>query len=155
MNMVKASQKIGVKRRLEIVGQANDITVYDDFAHHPSAIQATLSALRTSVGNDRIICILEPRSNTMRLGVHGERIASALDDADYVYLFHDLHLSWDSESIMARLASPGQCLRDTDEIINGVVDQVRPGDHIVIMSNGGFENIHARLLTKLTRGTDH
>jgi len=145
----------GVKRRLEIVGQVNDITVYDDFAHHPSAIQATLSALRTSVGNDRVICILEPRSNTMRLGVHGERIASALDDADYVYLFHDLHLSWDSESIMARLASPGQCLRDTDEIINGVVDQVRPGDHIVIMSNGGFENIHARLLTKLTRGTDH
>lgn len=143
----------GVRRRLEVISRANDITVYDDFAHHPSAIEATLSALRLSVGNERIICIVEPRSNTMRLGVHGASLATAFDEADYVFLYHEMDLVWDSKSVVEKLKPPGQCIRSVDGIIDSVVRYARTGDHIVIMSNGSFANIHNRLVSALTGGT--
>jgi UDP-N-acetylmuramate: L-alanyl-gamma-D-glutamyl-meso-diaminopimelate ligase len=145
----------GVKRRLEIIGKTNGITVYDDFAHHPSAIEATLSALRVTVGRDRIICLVEPRSNTMRLGVHNERTARALDTADCIFIYHDLNLNWDSASLIDKLKPPGECLHGIDDIIQRVMTECRTGDHIVIMSNGSFANIHTRLLSALGRGSNN
>ena len=138
----------GVKRRLEILGTVNQITVYDDFAHHPTAIRATLNALRAAVGPARIICILEPRSNTMRLGIHASLIADALKPADATYIYCDNSSQWDPQSIVDDC---GECHISTsvDEIIKSVVSLATAGDHIVIMSNGGFANIHVRLLREL------
>jgi UDP-N-acetylmuramate: L-alanyl-gamma-D-glutamyl-meso-diaminopimelate ligase len=139
----------GVKRRLEVLGTVNNITVYDDFAHHPTAIRASLDALRAAVGTDKIICVLEPRSNTMRLGMHAPLIADALKPADVTYIYHDSGSRWDPHSILE--ADSGTChvLSSVDEIIKSLVTHARPDDHIVIMSNGGFANIHARLLQEL------
>ena len=139
----------GVKRRLEVLGTVNNITVYDDFAHHPTAIRASLDALRAAVGTDKIICVLEPRSNTMRLGMHAPLIADALKPADVTYIYHDSGSRWDPHSIVE--ADSGTChvLSSVDEIIKSLVTHARPDDHIVIMSNGGFANIHARLLQEL------
>lgn len=147
VNAVKSFN--GVKRRLEIVGTVNQITVYDDFAHHPTAILATLDALRATVETARIICILEPRSNTMRLGIHAPLIADALKPADVIYIYSESHSQWDPRSIADD--DCGECHFSTsvDEIINAVVSLAVAGDHIVIMSNGGFANIHARVLRKL------
>lgn len=135
----------GVKRRLEVLGTARGITLYDDFAHHPTAIEATLAGLRSSVRQQRIIAILEPRSNTMRMGCHQQTLASSLAAADYVFLYQPPELEWSLHSITAALDGRARVLDAVDDIVAQVVAMAAPGDHIVIMSNGSFGGIHARL----------
>lgn len=136
----------GVKRRQEVIGQINGITVYDDFAHHPTAIEETLQGLRQRVGQQRIIAILEPRSNTMRMGVHKDKIAAALSEADQVILFQPADIDWGLESVVSELGNKGQLFSTTDAIINELLAVMKPTDHVIIMSNGGFDGLHQRLL---------
>ncbi len=140
-----------VKRRLEVRGTANGVTVYDDFAHHPTAIAATLAALRARVGSARIIAVLEPRSNTMKLGVHRDTLAPSLSGADRVLLYRPADLGWDLGHVVAGLDGRGQAYATVQAIIEAIAAEARAGDHVLIMSNGGFENIHPRLLAELQR----
>lgn len=128
-----------VKRRLEIVGQHNDVTVYDDFAHHPTAIATTLAGLRAKVGNARIVVAMEPRSNSMRLGAHADALAPSLDDADEVVFLHRPELAWDAGKVVSSLKHHGRTVADVDELLSVLTETVRPGDHVVFMSNGGFD----------------
>ena len=139
----------GVKRRLEVIGTVNGITVYDDFAHHPTAIRATLEALRAAVGSARIICILEPRSNTMRLGVHTSLLGSAVEHADLIYVYADQNLTWDPRFLKDELGGRCHVCSSIDEILESVATTARAQDHIVIMSNGSFADIQSRLLITL------
>ncbi|MGO2012455.1 MAG: UDP-N-acetylmuramate:L-alanyl-gamma-D-glutamyl-meso-diaminopimelate ligase [Pseudoalteromonas sp.] len=139
---------ISPKRRMELKAQVNNINVYDDFAHHPTAIKTTLAGLRAKVGNDKIIAILEPRSNTMKMGVHQHILLDSLSAADEVYLFEPDNLSWSLKEQAERAGM--NCYADTNEIISEVAEQAAPQQHIVIMSNGGFEGIHQRLIDALT-----
>ncbi len=135
-----------VKRRLEVIGDRNGIRVYDDFAHHPTEIQETLTALRQHVGNQRIIAIVEPRSNTMRMGRHRHTLPGALSSANLTLLYQPPHIDWDVNS----LAADGvEVLPSVPAIIERVANEMANGDHIVIMSNGGFDNMAARLLKRV------
>ena len=138
-----------VKRRMENRGTVNDVTVYDDFAHHPTAIETTLGGLRKRVGQARIIAILEPRSNTMRMGVHKDLLAASLAQADHVMLYAPRDLGWDVTSVIAALGAKGQAFDDIQAIIKQVSALSRPGDQVLIMSNGGFGGIHEKLLKAL------
>lgn len=142
----------GVKRRLEQIGRPRGITVYDDFAHHPTAITATLEALRNSVGHARVLCVLEPRSNTMRLGVHAATLAQALNAADEVYLYADPALGWDPGKALAPLGAKAHVHDHIDALVAAVAAAAIAGDHIVIMSNGAFAGIHSLLLDALHKG---
>lgn len=135
-----------VKRRLETRGAVRGITVYDDFAHHPTAIAATLQALRARVGNQRILAVLEMRSNTMRMGVHRDTLAASLAQADKVLMLKPGDLNWNLERVTGALGGRGQAYAGVDEIIAALAREAKPQDHVLIMSNGGFGNIHARLL---------
>ncbi len=143
----------GIKRRMEVCGQIDGVTVYDDFAHHPTAIATTLQGLRAHVGDEPIIAILEPRSNTMRMGIHQHALAAALEQADKVLVYQPAGINWDMAAIFNRSAEHASLFSDTDEIVRTVVRLVheRAGDalHILVMSNGGFEDIHNRLLAAL------
>ncbi len=138
----------GIKRRMEIRGVINDITVYDDFAHHPTAIKLTLDGLRKNVGSKRIVAILEPRSNTMKMGVHKNSLAASLAEADDVYCYQADNLGWDMSAVLKN-ADTIQVFSSTQAIIDKIMLDIKPGDHIVIMSNGGFEGIHQRILDAL------
>jgi UDP-N-acetylmuramate: L-alanyl-gamma-D-glutamyl-meso-diaminopimelate ligase len=138
-----------VKRRLEVRGRAADVTVYDDFAHHPTAIAATLEALRARVGNARIIAVLEPRSNTMRLGVHRDTLGPSLALADRVHLLRSDDLTWNIERVIRGLEGRGQTHASVEAILDALEGELKPGDHVLVMSNGGFGGIHARLLDRL------
>ena len=140
---------INTKRRLEVRGKINDITVYDDFAHHPTAITLTLDGLRKNVGDAKIFAILEPRSNTMKMGVHKDSIAESLQKADQVLLFQSPDISWNVADHMNSLADKLTVFNSTDEIIKTIANEAVAGDHVLVMSNGGFENIHQRLLDAL------
>ena len=144
-----AGRFLGVKRRLEQLGTVKGIRVYDDFAHHPTAIAATLAALRLHVGDARILAVLEPRSNTMKLGAHSDELASSLGHADRVLMFRPGDLSWDLEAAVAALGEKCSIISGIDPIIESAVAWARPGDHVVIMSNGGFGGIHKRMLGAL------
>ena len=139
----------GIKRRMEVRGEVNGVTVYDDFAHHPTAIATTLAGLRKAVGDAPIVAILEPRSNTMRMGVHTTQLAAALQAADRVMLYKPDEIDWDMTAIVESLNGKAQQFDNTAAIIDAVVQQAAAGSHILVMSNGGFENIHARLLESL------
>ena len=139
----------GVKRRMEVIGEEKGVTVYDDFAHHPTAIETTLAGLRRRVGDARIIAVIEPRSNTMRMGVHKERLAPSVALADEVYWYQPENVSWGMDAVAEACQPAAYCLRDIDEIIARVVASANPGDHVVIMSNGGFAGIHGRLVAAL------
>jgi len=136
----------GVKRRMELRGEAGGVRVYDDFAHHPTAIRSTLHGLRRQVGSARIVAILEPRSNTMRLGVHKDELPDALAEADEVIVYAPANLGWDAGPVFARMGGKAVVLDSTEDIVRRVAAGARPGDHVLVMSNGGFENIHQRLL---------
>ncbi|WP_127475705.1 UDP-N-acetylmuramate:L-alanyl-gamma-D-glutamyl-meso-diaminopimelate ligase [Sulfurivermis fontis] len=138
-----------VRRRLELRGTAGGVAVYDDFAHHPTAIETTLAGLRNRVGAARILAVLEPRSNTMRLGVHRDTLGPSLAAADLVFLYHPSDLSWDLGAAAAALGERGIVYADIDAIVAAVRAAARPGDHVLVMSNGGFGGIHARLLAAL------
>ena len=137
-----------VKRRLEVRGQAGGVTVYDDFAHHPTAIETTLAGLRRKVGEARILAVLEPRSNTMKLGVMKDRLAGSLTRADRVYCYA-AHLGWDAAGALAPLGELVRVEEDLGQLVRLVAAEARPGDHVLVMSNGGFGGIHARLLQAL------
>jgi UDP-N-acetylmuramate: L-alanyl-gamma-D-glutamyl-meso-diaminopimelate ligase len=138
-----------VKRRMEVRGTVRGITVYDDFAHHPTAIRTTLAALRARVGDKRIVAVLEARSNTMRMGVHRAELAPALAGADQVILFQPADLPWDINIVTAALNGRARVFRSVDEIVTVLGQELRPDDQVLIMSNGGFDGIHAKLLARL------
>jgi len=137
------------RRRLETRGSVRDITVYDDFAHHPTAITATLEALRGRVGKARVIAVLEPRSATMRMGVHRDTLAASLRDADRVYLYASADIGWDVAAVATALGSKATLVTDIAELVHAIVKEVRPSDHILVMSNGAFGGLHEKLLSAL------
>jgi len=139
----------GTKRRMELRGEAGGVRVYDDFAHHPTAIRTTLAGLRARVGDARIIAVLEPRSNTMRLGVHAAELPGALTQADRVLVHAPGDLRWEPRKLLAPLGPRCQVLDSVEGVLGALVAEVRPGDQVLIMSNGGFGNIHQRLLDAL------
>ncbi|RAT13374.1 UDP-N-acetylmuramate:L-alanyl-gamma-D-glutamyl-meso-diaminopimelate ligase, partial [Lonsdalea quercina] len=138
---------INARRRLEQRGTANGITVYDDFAHHPTAILATLAALRSKVGGTaRILAVLEPRSNTMKLGHCKTELAPSLGRADEVFLFQPQHISWQVAEVAEACVQPTHWSADIDTLVDMIAKTAQPGDHVLVMSNGGFGNIHEKLL---------
>jgi UDP-N-acetylmuramate: L-alanyl-gamma-D-glutamyl-meso-diaminopimelate ligase len=139
----------GVRRRMEVRGSVAGITVYDDFAHHPTAIETTLDGLRRRIGAQRLIAVLEPRSNTMKLGTHAQALGSSLAQADRVWLYQGPGVQWDVAGSVAALGERAAVVRDLDELIGRLVETSQPGDHVLIMSNGGFGGIHAKLLERL------
>ena len=139
----------GVKRRMEIRGVIGEVTVYDDFAHHPTAIATTLSGLRARVGAARIIAVLEARSNTMKLGVHREQLAPALELADHTWFLNSPDLGWDLRGAVSGLGDRALFAPSVDELVKGLAAESRPGDHILVMSNGGFGGLHDKLLAAL------
>ncbi|MGQ0594214.1 MAG: UDP-N-acetylmuramate:L-alanyl-gamma-D-glutamyl-meso-diaminopimelate ligase [Gammaproteobacteria bacterium] len=149
----------GVKRRLERLAVARGITVYDDFAHHPTEIAATLSALRRQAGQNveikraRILAVFEPRSNTMRMGLHAGALAGAFRDADLSFLYSPPDLRWDLLAETAVLGTRRRVSGDIAEIVMQVAELARPGDQVVVMSNGGFGGIHERLVAALGSGS--
>jgi len=142
----------GVKRRLEVRGKVAGITVYDDFAHHPTAIATTLQGLRQHA-DGRLLAIFEPRSNTMRMGVHRESLAESLSAADGVWLFEPENLGWNISDVSAHIRAPVAVAGDIDVLVDSVIAAVQPGDRLVVMSNGSFGGIHEKLLTAL--GENH
>jgi UDP-N-acetylmuramate: L-alanyl-gamma-D-glutamyl-meso-diaminopimelate ligase len=134
---------------MEIRGVIDQVTVYDDFAHHPTAIATTLNGLRARVAGARIIAVLEPRSNTMKLGVHREQLAPALALADRTWFLNSPDLGWDLPSAVAALGSRVFFAASVDALVKGLADDSRPGDHILVMSNGGFGGLHDKLLAAL------
>lgn len=138
-----------VKRRMEIFGELNGITVYDDFAHHPTAIATTLEGLRAKVGSARVLAVLEPRSNTMRMGVMKDTLAASLVSADQVYCYAPANLGWDAAAALSALGDKVHTLSDIDSLTNALASEAKPGDHIVIMSNGSFAGLHDKLLARL------
>lgn len=143
---------INAKRRLEVKGEVNGIMVYDDFAHHPEAIQATLGALRDKVGGGvRILAVLEPRSNTMKMGVHKEEIAPSLVRADYIFLLQPDNIPWEVVEIANKCVQPAKWTAHLDKLIDLIVEEAKPTDHILVMSNGSFGGIHQKLLDKLAQ----
>ena len=143
----------GVKRRMEVRGEVNGITVYDDFAHHPTAIATTLQGLRRRVGDARILLLLEPRSNTMRMGVHRDSLAASMQGADCIWLHEISGLDWPLSEVAADTGIPTRVSDSVSQIVAAVVREARPDDHILIMSNGSFEGIHEKLLAALQYGT--
>jgi UDP-N-acetylmuramate: L-alanyl-gamma-D-glutamyl-meso-diaminopimelate ligase len=142
----------GVKRRMELRGEVRGIAVYDDFAHHPTAIASTIDGLRRKVGDKRIVAVLEPRSATMRMGVHRDTLGPSLAAADAVWLFAPPDLGWDADAVVASLGGKGHLARSLDELVDGLAGNTSTGDQVLIMSNGGFGGLHGKLLEALARG---
>ncbi len=140
------------RRRMEVRGVVRGVTVYDDFAHHPTAIEATLRALRARAGSARILAVLEPRSATMRMGVHRDTLAGSLAAADQVFLFQPPGLGWDLATVAGALGTRGRVHDDVDRLAAAVAAEATSGDHVLLMSNGGFGGLHERLLVLLGRG---
>ena len=138
------------RRRQEVRGEINGIQVIDDFAHHPTAIAATLKGLRAATTKGRLLAVIEPRSNTMRLGALRERLVESVADADSVFWFQPVGLDWSMEELVATQGARAQLHNDIDKLVAAVVMQASPLDRIVVMSNGGFEGVHERLLAALT-----
>jgi UDP-N-acetylmuramate: L-alanyl-gamma-D-glutamyl-meso-diaminopimelate ligase len=139
----------GIARRMQLRGEVNGVRVYDDFAHHPTAIATTVDGLRRRVGGARIIAVLEPRSNTMKMGVHQNTLGPSLLGADEVWLFTPPDLGWDAGPIVASLGKRGHSSRDIGSLATELAKSARPGDHVLIMSNGGFGGLHGKLLAEL------
>ena len=137
-----------VKRRMEVRGIVNNITVYDDFAHHPTAIATTVGGLRHKIGSARILAVLEPRSNTMKLGVMKDALPGSLKDADLVFCYAG-NLGWNARGALAPLGSKAIVEDDLGVLIEKIAAAAQPGDHILVMSNGGFGGIHEKLLKRL------
>lgn len=144
-----------VKRRMEVRGVVNNITVYDDFAHHPTAIATTVAGLRRKVGGERILAVLEPRSNTMKLGTMKEALPGSLVDADLVFGYgaktgKDV-LGWNLGEALAPLGSKAGTYDELDVLVQAIVKVARPGDHVLVMSNGGFGGVHQKILDVLSQ----
>ncbi|GGW27387.1 UDP-N-acetylmuramate:L-alanyl-gamma-D-glutamyl-meso-diaminopimelate ligase [Vreelandella hamiltonii] len=138
------------RRRQEVRGEVNGIQVIDDFAHHPTAIAATLQGLRAATPRGRLLAVIEPRSNTMRLGALRERLNDSVADADHSFWFQPAGVEWSMDSLVEAQGSRASLYRDIDALVQAVVAQASPLDRIVVMSNGGFDGVHERLLAALT-----
>jgi UDP-N-acetylmuramate: L-alanyl-gamma-D-glutamyl-meso-diaminopimelate ligase len=140
-----------VKRRMEVRGVVNGVTVYDDFAHHPTAIATTVGGLRQKLGpGSRILAVLEPRSNTMKLGAMKDALPGSLTDADLVFGFgSEKALGWSLGATLAPMGAKASAFEDIDLMVKAIVGAARPGDHVVVMSNGGFGGVHGKLLDAL------
>lgn len=138
-----------VKRRMEVIGEHGGITVYDDFAHHPTAIATTLAGLRAKVGKARIVVAMEPRSNSMRLGAHADALAPSLGDADAVVFLARPELPWDAEKVVSAIRGEARAVPGSDELIATLCGIVKGGDHVVFMSNGGFDGAPRKFLATL------
>ena len=143
-----------VKRRLELIGIKNHIHVYDDFAHHPTAIATTLDGLRKQVGKARILAVLEPRSNTMKLGVMKSQLPDSLRSADLVFAYGAVSgkdaLGWDLQEAITPLGVRGKSFQDLSRLVESIGTAAKPGDHILVMSNGGFGGVHQKILQRLS-----
>ncbi len=139
-----------VKRRMELLGIVNDIHIYDDFAHHPTAISTTLDGIRRRIGPQRLIAIIEPRSNSMRMGIHADQLPDSLAHADLAFLYTPPDLNWRPESYLATRSNI-KIHNDIEQLITAMARIAQPGDHFVFMSNGGFGNIHVRFLDTLRK----
>ena len=143
----------GVRRRLEMRGVAGGVTVYDDFAHHPTAIETTVSGLRRRVGSARILAVLEPRSNTMKLGTMSALLPASLQQADLVFCFGERGgrnaLGWEPAQVLAPMGARARSFDDLEALVQSVAAAARPGDHVLVMSNGGFGGVHGKLLSAL------
>ena len=137
-----------VKRRMEVRGTVANVTVYDDFAHHPTAIRTTLDGLRRQVGQARILAIFEPRSNTMKLGTMKSQLPWSLEQADLSFC-HSGGLDWDANAALAEMGAKAQVASSIDDLVKQVLAAAKPGDHLLCMSNGGFGGIHDKLLKAL------
>ncbi|MEO2215786.1 UDP-N-acetylmuramate:L-alanyl-gamma-D-glutamyl-meso-diaminopimelate ligase [Chromobacterium vaccinii] len=142
------SRFANVKRRMEVKGTVNGVTVYDDFAHHPTAIATTLEGLRRKVGTARILAVLEPRSNTMKLGTMKDALPGSLELADRVFC-SAAGLNWNPGEALQVMGAKAQTFGDFDALIDAIVAEAKPGDHVLVMSNGGFGGIHQKLLDRL------
>ena len=134
-----------VKRRMEIRGEVRGITVYDDFAHHPTAIRTTLQGLRDKVSDARIIAVLEPRSNTMKMGIWKDSLPDSLAAADLVFCY-TAGLGWDVEGAFIQMGAKARAYGSLESLVAAIASAAHPSDHILIMSNGGFGGIHEKLL---------
>ncbi len=139
----------GVRRRLELRGEVQGIRVYDDFAHHPTAVQRTIDGVRRQGGGHRIVAVLEPRSNTMRLGVHRAELTAALGGADRVWLYQPAGLDWNLDDVAAGLGAKAAVARELPALVEALAAELGSGDRVLIMSNGGFGGLHERLLQAL------
>ncbi len=139
----------GIARRMQLRGTVRGVHVYDDFAHHPTAIATTLAGLRGRVGGARILAVLEPRSHTMRMGVHRSTLAPSLGAADAVWLYAPADIGWDVAAVVGALGPRGHLARDVGALAQELAAAARPGDHVLIMSNGGFGGLHEKLLRAL------
>ncbi len=143
-----------VKRRLELIGIKNHIHVYDDFAHHPTAIATTLDGLRKQVGKARILAVLEPRSNTMKLGVMKSQLPNSLRSADLVFAYGAVSgkdaLGWDLQEAITPLGVRGKSFQDLSRLVESIGTAAKPGDHILVMSNGGFGGVHQKIVQRLS-----
>ena len=139
----------GVRRRMQVRGEAGGVTVYDDFAHHPTAIRTTLEGLRRRVGRARILAVLEPRSNTMKRGVLKDELPASLADADRTFVY-TAGLGWDAAAVFSRMGERARCVDDLQRLVSEIGAEARAGDHVLVMSNGGFGGIHEKLLDRLS-----
>ncbi len=141
----------GIKRRMELYGEVKGIRVYDDFAHHPTAIESTIKGLKANIGERKLIAILELRSNTMRMGIHKESLANCLQVADRVILFNQSDMNWSLSTVQQQLGEKATIEVSIDDIVGLIRDEAMRGDEILIMSNGGFCGIHEKILTVLAK----
>jgi UDP-N-acetylmuramate: L-alanyl-gamma-D-glutamyl-meso-diaminopimelate ligase len=141
----------GVKRRLELLGEEGGVTVFDDFAHHPTAIATTLQGLKARANGGRVLALIEPRSNTMRMGAHRERLAASASDADKVYWYQPEGMNWSLEEVVTKSKTEAVLFSDIAALVESVGGEARSGDQIVIMSNGSFSGIHQKLLLQLAK----
>ncbi|MGH8690190.1 MAG: UDP-N-acetylmuramate:L-alanyl-gamma-D-glutamyl-meso-diaminopimelate ligase, partial [Burkholderiales bacterium] len=139
----------GVRRRMQEKGQARGVTVYDDFAHHPTAVRTTLEGLRQRVGRARILAVLDPRSNTMKRGVMKEALPGSLAEADRIYVY-SAGIAWDAQAVFAPLGARASCQAELEALIAAVLAEAKAGDHVLVMSNAGFGGIHDKLLDRLS-----
>ncbi|MDR6981635.1 UDP-N-acetylmuramate: L-alanyl-gamma-D-glutamyl-meso-diaminopimelate ligase [Rheinheimera pacifica] len=146
---------IAPKRRMELKADVAGIKVYDDFAHHPTAISTTLQGIRNKVGQKRVLAVLEPRSNTMRMGVHQAALPLSLALADLVFLYEPANANWSLDALTHALTPKATLMQDIDALVSLLCEQAEQGDSIVIMSNGGFAGIHDKLISALRRKWEH
>ncbi len=141
----------GIKRRMEIRGVVRGVTVYDDFAHHPTAIEETLAAMQEVANGGRVLAVLEPRSNTMRMGVHQDSLSQSLQAADDIYLYQPTGMDWGLHEVAEKSEKTARVFEQVEKIIQQLCIDAKEGDQIIIMSNGSFESIHTKLLTALEK----
>lgn len=141
----------GVRRRMELRGVVGGISVYDDFAHHPTAVEMTIDGLRRRIGTARLIAVLEPRSNTMKLGTHRGALVKSLARADRVWMYQGPNVNWDVAGSVAALGERASVSKDIGQLVATLGETLTAGDHVLIMSNGGFGGIHTKLLERLAK----